>query len=417
MKEIVDFLIRVNNLKEMPRTGWVLMDVKRPETVAEHVFGVAILSWLLGEKKRLSVEKLIKTSLAHEFCEVYAGDITPVLYYPRLPKNKTKRKKVLMKWARLLEKEKEKIGKKKFKIEKKSLFKLIEPLTIELKKEILYFWLGYKRGLIREGKFVRQINRIETLLQSIAFFGTKDANIRTNWWEWTEEIVEDPLLLDFLKIVQKKFYEKKLMKLKEEKELESILNFFWKVQELKSMPRRIWVLMKLKKPETVAGHLFSVALISWILAERNLDREKILKMALCHEIPSVYTGDLITPFRIRNKKGEIFQKWPRLSQTEKVKIFFEDFKKEKRAFEKLTLKLKPNLKKEMISLWEEYKRNLTPEARFVNQANVLAVLLQALQYKSKDKKLPIEWMWEWAFEKCDDPTILEFLSQIQKKFL
>ena len=84
--------------------------------------------------------------------------------------------------------------------------------------------------------------------------------------------------------------------------------------------------------------------------------------------------------------------------------------------EKLTQKLSSPLKKEIISLWDEYKTNLTSEARFVNQINVLAVLLQALLYQKKDKNLPIGWIWEWAFEKCDCPFILEFLEIIKGKF-
>ncbi|MGB9598733.1 MAG: HD domain-containing protein [Minisyncoccales bacterium] len=418
MKEIVNFLIKVNRLKEMSRTGWVLAGIKNPETVAEHVFGTAIASWLLGEKKGLEIKKLIQTSFAHEFCEVYAGDITPILYYPKLPEDKEKRKKILMKWARLLEKEKKRIGEKKFEIEKKSFLKLIKPLPAKLKKEFLILWLGYKKGFLKEGKFVRQINRIDTLLQSIVYFGTKDIHDRTNWWEWTEEIVEDELLLDFLFVVQSKFYRELVGKSKGKEELKNILNFLLKINKLKKMPRTLWALMKIKQPETVAGHIFSVTLMSWVFGQMktNLNLEKVLKMALCHEFPSVYTGDLITPFRIRKEKGKIFQKWPRLSKKEKFKIFFEDFKKEKNALKKLVSKLKPSFKKEILSLWEEYKKNLTLEAHFVNQMNVLAVLLQGLFYKKRYKKLPLDWMWEWAFERCDDPIILEFIEVLNKKF-
>ncbi len=48
--------------------------------------------------------------------------------------------------------------------------------------------------------------------------------------------------------------------------------------------------------------------------------------------------------------------------------------------------------------------------------NVLAVLLQGLFYKKRYKKLPLDWMWEWAFERCDDPIILEFIEVLNKKF-
>jgi len=46
----------------------------------------------------------------------------------------------------------------------------------------------------------------------------------------------------------------------------------------------------------------------------------------------------------------------------------------------------------------------------------MSVLLQALLYWKKDKKLQIDWMWEWALEKCEDPIILEFLDTLKEKF-
>ena len=421
MKNILKFFLEVEKLKQMPRTGWVLMEVENPETVAEHLFGLSILSWLFSEKRNLNVKRAILIALFHELCEVYAGDITPFLYYPHLPKNRETRKKMLMKWARLSQKEKREIGKKKFKKEKNSLLKLIKFLKSNSKNKIFSSWIGYEKGTTREGKFVRQLNRIETLVQSIIFFGVKDVNARTNWWEWTEEIVDDSLLLKFLKVLQKKFYEKEPINKKKDKELENTLEFILKINKLKKIPRSIWVSMGVKNPETVAGHIFTTTLMTWVLgAERKeIDLERSLKMALCHEFPSVYTGDLITPFILPKEEEErrkVFEKWPRLKKIEKEKIFFEDNQKEKKALEKLTENLESNLKKEIIGLWDEYKMNLTPEALFVNQINVLAVLLQALLYQRKDKNLPIGWIWEWAFEKCECPIILAFLEEMKGKF-
>jgi len=93
MKNILKFFLEVEKLKQMPRTGWVFMEVENPETVAEHLFGLSIISWLFGEKRNLNVKRAILIALFHELCEVYAGDITPFLYYPHLPKNREMRKK------------------------------------------------------------------------------------------------------------------------------------------------------------------------------------------------------------------------------------------------------------------------------------------------------------------------------------
>jgi len=421
MKNLLKFFLETEKLKQMPRTGWVLRNIKNPETVAEHTFGLTIISGLLAKKRSLNVKRAILIALFHDLCEVFAGDITPFLYYPHLPKNREGRKKILMKWARLSQKAKQKLGKIKFKKEKEGCLKLIKFLKPDLGKKLLSLWINYEKGTSREGKFVNQLNRIETLIQSIEYFGIEDKVAGTNWWEWTEEIAEDPLLLDFLKVIQKRFYGKMVGEYKKDKELENILDFILKINKLKKMPRTTWVSMGIKNPETVAGHTFTTTLMTWVfgIERKDIDLEKSLKMALCHEFPSVYTGDLITPFILpkeEKEKRKVFERWPRLGKKEKEKIFFEDYQKEKKAIEKLTQKLEQNLKKEIFGLWDEYKMNLTPEARFVNQINVLAVLLEALLYQKKDKNLPIGWIWEWAFEKCECPIILKFLEELKEKF-
>jgi len=421
-REILNFLIEVFKLKEMPRTGWVLRDVTDPETVAEHTFGVATIAWPLGEKSNLSVKKAIKIALSHDLCEVYAGDITPFFYYPKLPESKEEMKEMLMKWSRLSKKEKEKIGKAKFEKEKKALFKLVKNLEPKIKKEIFSSWLDYENGLVREGRFVRQLNRIETLVQSIKFFGTKVVKSGSNWWEWVEEVADNHSLLEFLKVVQSKFYGRKFKTIEEKKELAGILDFLLEINKLKNLPRRIWQLLEVKGSlETVAGHIFSVALMAWIFGGKRpeLNMGKLLKMALCHEIAAVYTNDL-TPYdgilTEKKEKKEVFKKWLRLPRKEKEKIHLEHHKKEKAALKKITSKLAIPLKKEIIQLFDEYKTLNTAEARFLNQVNVTAVLLQALLYWKKDKKLQIDWMWEWAFEKCEDQIILDFLDALKEEF-
>jgi len=268
MKNILDFFIKVNKLKEMPRTGWVLRGVKNPETISEHIFGVAFLTWLLSEKKGLNIERAIKIALSHDLCEVYAGDMTPFFYYtrpPKKPKTGAERKKMYDRWVRLSKKDKKKRGEKKFEIEKKSFLKMLKRLEPELRREILAHWFDYEKRMSREGKFTKQIDVIETLIQSIRFFGPEQKNSGSTWWEGTEEIVEDPLLLNLLKVIEKKFYGKAVGKYKKDEELENILDFILEIGKLKEMPRTIWVSMGLKNPETVASHCFETALLAWSL--------------------------------------------------------------------------------------------------------------------------------------------------------
>ena len=421
MKEVINFLIKVSKLKEEPRNGWVLAGVKNPETIAEHTFRLAVATWLLGEKRNLNVKRAILIALFHDICEVYTGEIVPLIYYPNLPRDKEKRKKILMKWARLSKKEKQERGQMKFEKERKGLLKLIKDLRPELRYEIFSLWVDFEKGISREGRFVNQLNRIETLLQSINYFGTRNLKGPTRWWEWTEEIVDDPLLLDFLKVIQKKFYGKSIKNYKRYKDLENILDFLLEIGKLKEMSRLYWILRGVKDAETVASHMFDLAIMAWIFSSgKKLNREKLLKMALCHEMSAVYTGDTTPYDRIlpRNKKDqkELLKKWSRIPKEKKQKIFFLDFKEEKKAFERLTKKLEPPFKNEIIQLWKEYKTKTSIEGHLLPQLNVLGVLIQALLYEKRDRKCSAAPIWEWAFEACDNKECFDFLEEIKKKF-
>jgi len=423
MKNILNFLIEISKLKEFPRTGWVLRKVKNPETIAEHMFRVAMANWVLGKEANLKLRKIIEMSLFHDLCEVYAGDVTPFFYYIRnLPKNENERKEFLRKYVRLLKIAKESRGKEKHNLEKKSLLKLLKLLGSNKRREIFSLWSDFEKRFSKEGDFARQVDKIETLIQAIEYFGTGEKSPANSWWEESEEVTDHPLLLEFLKVIQKKFYGWTPEGYKKEKELGNILVFLLEVGKLKRMPRLYWLIRGVKKPETVASHIFTLSLMAWIFGreKKELDMEKLLKMALCHELSAVYTGDTTPYDRIlvedKKERKKVLEKMVHLSRKEKKWIFVEDYKTEKKALERLTSKLGSNLKKEIIQLWREYRLRSTPEGRFLSQLNVLAVLLQGLLYEKKYKKFSTAPLWELAFEICDDPITIQLMEEMKKKF-
>jgi putative hydrolase of HD superfamily len=416
MESLLRFLFEVNKLKETVRTGWIIWRVKNPETIAEHIFRVSFLSYCLGWKKGLNLKRTIQCAISHDLCEVYAGDATPLFYYENLDVRKKKDREILMKGIRLSKEEKERMSKIKFENERKSLLKLIRPLKEDLRHEIFFRWLDYEKGFSAEGRFTRQVDWIENLIQSLEYLGPKKSG--RGWWEIAEEKVFDPLLLEFLKVIQIKFYSQKNSK-KSEKGLKGILEFILKIGKLKRMERAYWKAWGIKKAESVAEHIFSTTLLSWIFGRerKHLNQAKLLKMALSHEISAAIIGDTI-PYIEKlpsqpKKRKEILKKWPRLPEDEKAKRFLNQYEKEKKAMEKLTSTLEPELKKEIIDLWNEYRRVSSAEALFLNQINVLAVLIQGIIYHKK-YKINIAPLFEWAFEKCDDPILLSFLEKLAK---
>jgi putative hydrolase of HD superfamily len=423
MKNNLEFLIEIQRLKEMPRTGLVWLGVKNPPSVADHIVRGALTGWLLGEKKNLKIEAMIKTALSHDLCEVYGGDRTP--FWGLLPKEEEKKKEVLKKWIRLPIEEKKKRSEKEFEEERNLLLKLLEFLKPESKNEIISFWFNYKKGNTREGHFFLQVDKMEGMLEALENLKPKDYVFVTPWWEEAEELIVDPLLIPLYKIIQNRFYHLKIeikVDRKLKKELENILNFILEIGKLKRMPRLYWILRGVENPETVAGHIFTLAIMAWIFGreKKELNQEKLLKMALCHELSAVYTGDTTPYDRILPKdekeRKEVLKKMIRLSRKEKEWIFLKDYKTEKKALEKLTKGLDRSTRKEILDLWHEYRTRSSQEAKFLGQLNILAVLLQGLIYEKRYKEFTASSLWEWAFENCDDEISVSLTEEMKKKF-
>jgi putative hydrolase of HD superfamily len=208
MKNLLSFLTKIGKLKRKKRRGWELRGVKDPETIAAHTFRVAIMAWVLGKRRKLNINKIIRMALIHDICEVYAGDTTP---YDKILAKKSKKawKEILNKWPRLSKRKKEKFFLEKYEKEKRALKKIISGLPPNLKKEIENLWNDYEKGLTREGRFVRQVDRLENLLQALEYWAKNRQFAIEPWWIQIEELIDDPILLEFIEAMLKKSHRKR----------------------------------------------------------------------------------------------------------------------------------------------------------------------------------------------------------------
>lgn len=195
---LIKFFIEAGKLKRIPRRGWILRKIENPETIAEHVFRTTLMGWIIGKKNRLNPEKVIKMALVHDLCEVYSRDTTP---YDTLISGKDKEEiqNLVYKWPGFTRKEKERQIKDKCGREERSLIKLTKDLSPEIREEIISLWEDYENGLSKEGRFVRQLDRIENLMQALEYW-KKDKKFPIKpFWTQIKELIDDKELLDFIK--------------------------------------------------------------------------------------------------------------------------------------------------------------------------------------------------------------------------
>ena len=420
MKKLLRFFNEVSKLKEAKRRKWLANQIPNPETTASHIFRLAIMAWILGKKKKLSRKRLIKLALVHDLPEVYTFDFTP--YDPLLPRNLSKYEKVkpvLEKWPQLYLSQKRKKTKAKWREEYTGMKKLTSYLSPALGKEMMELWLEFKRGLTKEARFVWQLDKLETFLQAMEYWEKyKKINLKV-WTRWIKECLDDSLLLEFEGIIESKFLKKKPVS---GNSLSSSLNFFVKIGELKSMVRKGWILRGITQGSTVSEDSFLLAVAVWVLGskKKELDLEKMLKMSLSFELCKVYTKDR-TPYenilpKRKVQRDAVLGKWPKFTEEEKEKRFLEDYAAEERALKKLLFGISSGDKMLIINLWDECKRKLSKEGRFVSQVYWLMLFFQAFNYWVLDSAFPILAWWQQMERFIAEPLCKTLLDVLADEF-
>ena len=142
-----------------------------------------------------------------------------------------------------------------------------------------------------------------------------------------------------------------------------IENFFQKVLMLKTIHRKGWKEnLQINNPESVADHSYSVSVMSMILADlKGLNTEKIIKMALLHDLAESIIGD-ITPGSMKND---------------------DKITKENQAMKKILLNLPSKIRKSYLEIWDDYQNNSSQESNLLHDIDKLEMAFQAKFYQEK----------------------------------
>ena len=77
---IIDTVIGLDTLADLPRTGWLLRGVRPCESIADHSYGVALVVMLLVDALReagetVDGERALRMALVHDAPEACTGDV------------------------------------------------------------------------------------------------------------------------------------------------------------------------------------------------------------------------------------------------------------------------------------------------------------------------------------------------------
>ncbi|XP_020204911.1 HD domain-containing protein 2 isoform X1 [Cajanus cajan] len=140
---VIDFLTLCHRLKTTKRKGWVNHGIKGAESIADHMYRMALMALIAGDVPGLNRERCIKIALVHDIAEAIVGDITPSDGVPKAEKSRR---------------------------EQEALNKMCELLGGGMRaEEIKELWAEYENNCSLEANLVKDFDKVEMILQALEY--------------------------------------------------------------------------------------------------------------------------------------------------------------------------------------------------------------------------------------------------------
>ncbi|EKD65464.1 MAG: hypothetical protein ACD_50C00082G0002 [uncultured bacterium] len=174
------------------------------------------------------------------------------------------------------------------------------------------------------------------------------------------------------------------------------LDFFKTVGKSKNLLRSGWKREKIKDPESIAEHSFRVGVLAMVLSEKvgvGLDKDKLIKMSLLHDLGELVTGDVVA-----ERAGLVdIKKRDAKERREKEGI--------REIFDKI------GGGDEYAGIFEEMIQRVTPESKVFWQFDKLEMALQAYEYEKTQGK-NLEEFFTSASLHIKEPFLKEIFGDV-----
>jgi len=163
---VLAFLRRSERLKTVTRTAWTSDGAR--ETVAAHswrlgLFALSLRPWFPGQ----NFDRVLALALVHDLGEAVGGDISAVAQAGAAPKSAQ---------------------------ERRDLCELLGSLPAALRESLLALWDEYDAATTAEARFVKAVDKLETILQHNQGCNPPDFDYAFNLAYGAELAAHDPLL-------------------------------------------------------------------------------------------------------------------------------------------------------------------------------------------------------------------------------
>lgn len=139
----IDFLTLCRSLKTTKRKGWINHGIKGPESIADHMYRMALMALIAGDLSGLDRERCIKIAIVHDIAEAIVGDITPSDGVPKAEKSRR---------------------------EQAALNEMCKILGGGMRaEEIQELWAEYENNSSIEANLVKDFDKVEMILQALEY--------------------------------------------------------------------------------------------------------------------------------------------------------------------------------------------------------------------------------------------------------
>ena len=144
----------------------------------------------------------------------------------------------------------------------------------------------------------------------------------------------------------------------------NIISFLHTIEHLKLEKRTGWHLcgIPIIKSESIADHMYRMAIMACMIQDDSIDKFKAVKMALVHDMAEALVGDIT----------------PACGVTEEEKN-----RRETEAMQSIKEMLGNNpFGAEAQELWHEYAADITKESQFVKDIDKTELIVQVVEYEN-----------------------------------
>ena len=185
-------------LKSVPRTGWRDrgIDTLQVESVADHSFAVALLAWACALQRQaegaaIDPERVLKLAIIHDLAEAETGDSPP--YDPAtIPSELDPAARRAFLETRHSRDPDRRAAKRAD--EDAAMRAQLAVLPDATRSALGELWDELHQGESPEARFVKQVDRLETFLQSRLYLETDPTLPMASFQQEVFETIDDPLL-------------------------------------------------------------------------------------------------------------------------------------------------------------------------------------------------------------------------------